>query len=351
MPLIRTRQDIDELLGGPTPAEMKLMSLCMTGTTCQVSKFIPNERNFSDETNVRAEVLRYLILGGCNTCTVASSGVFLVGAHISGELNLDYASTKGATRLHSCHIPKPISAIRAEFQELGLGHSVISGLVAWGSEVKGHVFLKGVRATGPIDLNGSRIRGQISAGSAQLNSETGFALNLHSSEIEGGVFLQHNSPSGHREEDSVFIANGGVKLTGAKIGLLYAEGTTLVANFDPPEKRKPDETQTYVALDANNVTISGDVKLNGGQFDGEVKFSGARIDGVLECEKAVFENAHGHAFNGQRMRVGQWFTWRKETSARGGVSLNGAHVAELYDEPKDWPKDKELFWMGSPMTA
>lgn len=346
MPLIRTRQDIDDLLGGPTPAEVKLMKASTEGNPCQLNEYFPTKQNQSDSTTVRSDVLRYLILGGCSLCKVADKGVQLIGGHVIGKLDLSFATATGATRLTYCLFDETILAIQAKFQELSLNHSDIVGLSAWGMEVKGSVLLRGLKSTEAVAINSSNIGGQVSAGGARLRAETGFALNVHSSVIDGGLFLQTNSPSGQRQDDEKFVARGGVKVTASTIGMLYMEGAKLVANLDPPKKTDKDEKQEFVALSANNLTVLGDIKLGEATFEGEVKLSGARIEGILDCEKTSFENEHGHAFNGQRMRVGQSFKWRKGTTAQGGVSLNGAHVGELYDDLGDWPGAGELYLDG-----
>jgi hypothetical protein len=77
------------------------------------------------------------------------------------------------------------------------------------------------------------------------------------------------------------------------------------------------------------------------EITGEVALTGATISGRLNLTKAKFSNENGHAFNGQRMRVEQDFVWKGTDVANGIVSLNGAHVGELADDPKDWPPGKD----------
>lgn len=46
------------------------------------------------------------------------------------------------------------------------------------------------------------------------------------------------------------------------------------------------------------------------------------------------------------MRVEHAFIWKKVEHISGGVSLNGAHVAELSDDPENWPDAKDLLLDG-----
>ena len=79
MPLIRTRQDIDDLLGGPTPAEAKLLAACLAGEACILGDTVPPEGTPDPAVHIRADVLRYLITGGCTDHPVADWGVALLG--------------------------------------------------------------------------------------------------------------------------------------------------------------------------------------------------------------------------------------------------------------------------------
>ncbi|MGD9295155.1 MAG: hypothetical protein PVI41_09775, partial [Roseobacter sp.] len=60
MPLIRTREDIDGLLGGPTSAEQKLLAACRTGVPCVLGGGLPPEGRPDPKVHIRTDVLRYL---------------------------------------------------------------------------------------------------------------------------------------------------------------------------------------------------------------------------------------------------------------------------------------------------
>ncbi len=105
MPLIRTRADIDNKLGGPLPAEAALMAACEAGEVCILGDgSLPEKGDATRE--VRADVLRYLIVGGCEKCPVADWGVQVIGAYVSGTIDLSFASAKGGTGLFACRFQK-----------------------------------------------------------------------------------------------------------------------------------------------------------------------------------------------------------------------------------------------------
>lgn len=81
----------------PTEPERELISACRSGKACNLGDDRPADE--SPERTIRAEILRYLILGGCADCPVHEFGVRLSGAYIKGELDLSFAAARGPTVL------------------------------------------------------------------------------------------------------------------------------------------------------------------------------------------------------------------------------------------------------------
>ncbi|WP_299679775.1 hypothetical protein [uncultured Roseobacter sp.] len=190
MPLIRTRADIDEHLGGPTPAEDKLLATCLAGDFCVLSGELPPKRAPDPAIQIRADVLRYLITGGCDLHPVADWGVTLAGAHITGSLDLNLASSHGVTGLIRCRFDNPIDALQAKLQILNLNSSAVPALNAQGAKVTGSVLLRGITAEATVAINSATIDGQLSCEDARFNATSGHALNAHSMQVKGSVFLR-----------------------------------------------------------------------------------------------------------------------------------------------------------------
>ena len=331
MPTIRTKAELDALK--PTKAEQKLIAACQAGEPCVLGLGdVPTQP--SPARTIRADILRYLLLGGCESCPVDGRGVNLWGAYITGKLELDFATVKGATQLRDCHFDSQVDAVRTRFDLLSLSGSTLQGLRADGAEIKSNVFLDTLTASATIDLAGANIGGQLSCNGAQLTPANGAALNVHSTKIKGGVFLHPATPEEKANYPTPFSATGALIFVGASIGGFFAEDITVNANGTDP------------ALSLKNVTCDGPLHLNGATFTGEVTLTGARITSDLEVTKAAFENDTGHAFSAKRIRVDQSFIWKKTTLTQGAVSLNGAHVAELDDDPENWPDADHLFLDG-----
>ncbi|MDA1287608.1 MAG: hypothetical protein O3A08_14585, partial [Proteobacteria bacterium] len=97
----------------PTAAEEKLLANCQAGVPTVLGD---GERPAgpSGARTVQAEVLRYLILGGCKKCCVDESGIDLVGAYVSGALDLNYATAKHRINLDKCRFENAVEAMQLE---------------------------------------------------------------------------------------------------------------------------------------------------------------------------------------------------------------------------------------------
>ena len=187
MPLIRTRADIDDLLGGPTPAEQKLLAACAAGRPCNLGD-LPVTNDASRE--VRADVLRYLILGGCKDCRGNGWGVRLSGAYISARLDVSFERARKATGLMRCRFADDVLARQSKFNMLVLNGSSLKGLNFQGIKVRGGVFLRGVTSTGKANLSGAHIGGQLSCRGATLSAAEGDTLNAQGIKVTGAVYLR-----------------------------------------------------------------------------------------------------------------------------------------------------------------
>lgn len=117
--------------GGPTEAETKLIAHCKAGTGCALGDGTRPELPAAGETpdpsrHIRAEVLRYLIVGGCKDCAVDEIGVQLMGACVTGRLNLSMAKARGQTTLIHCAFSEQIYALQSRLNLLSLVGSLLA---------------------------------------------------------------------------------------------------------------------------------------------------------------------------------------------------------------------------------
>lgn len=87
MARLRTVQEFLALRGdeAPTPAELQLVTASRAGEECVLGDGERPEED-SPERQVRAELLRLLILGGTEGCGLDEAGVALIGAWMPGKM-------------------------------------------------------------------------------------------------------------------------------------------------------------------------------------------------------------------------------------------------------------------------
>ncbi len=208
---IRRYDDIDE--AALSPAEKTLLENCKAGMpTVLGDGALPDGP--SDARSVRADLLRYLIRGGCEAWPVADSGVDLFGAYVTGRLDLDFATAKGGTGLVACRFENRIEALQARFEILALGRSHLPGLMAQGAQVTSNVFLRGITAAGEVSLAGAGIGGQLECQGARFGNAAGRALNAQKMEVTALIWRR------------IGAVSGAVDLNGAKVADLVDEAAS-----------------------------------------------------------------------------------------------------------------------------
>jgi hypothetical protein len=311
--LIRTYADIKKLKGKAalSPSEKTLIENCKLGEPTMLGDGTRPDGP-SPERTIRADLLRYLILGGCEQCRLHEKGVQLAGAWIEGQLDLSFASAKGAVQLPICAFAEPLVAYQASFDGLSLTGSSLPGLNAQSAMIRGHVFLDNLKSTGGVLLSGAEIGGQLSCKGAELNGGERTALIAEGATIKGGAFLDNLKSAGE------------ISFAGADIGVvLSAKGAELNGGES-------------TALSVHSATIRGNAFLDNLKSTGEVSLSGAEIGGQLSCDGAELNGVEGIALNAQRIIVSDGLYWRRIKMVIGTINLNAAHLGDLVDDEQSW---------------
>ncbi|WP_341368526.1 hypothetical protein [Yoonia sp. BS5-3] len=308
----------DDLL---TPAELILLEAAEQGKTAQISLTVPNLK--AKSVQIRATLLRYLILGGCNDFRTQPSGITVNGAWISGVLDLSFTTARGPVDLFNCYIAETPQLLQLNADGLALvGCTLAAGLNAARLQIKGNVTFNGSRIDGKVSLSGGDIRGHLSCTHAVLRNEGSSAFKAQGLHVASSVLLEGTT------------ATGLVSLLGARIGgQLVCTG----AAFHNPGAH---------ALNAQSAVIRGDVSLRYVSTLGDVSFLGAEVNGVLDCGHAEMRSPDRNALNAQRLIVREGFIWRNIKGVSGIVDLTSAHVGDLWDDPESWALCDGLFLSG-----
>jgi hypothetical protein len=267
----RQLADFGDLL----PAEQELVAACREGRPAVVGTGErPDEA--ADAIRIRAGVLRVLCLGRDPQAPVHEWGVFVRGAWIDGDLDLNDCTVPHPLVIIRCHVEGDVRLSRAAVKLLHLAGSRVGALSADGLRGDDDVNLcDGFVAKREVRFLGASIGGDLNCSGARFVASEGVALGFDRAKIAGSVFLNNN-----------FVAKGTVHFLGASIGgNLACPG----ASFEASEGD---------ALSFDGAKIAGGVFLNKNLVArNPVRFLDATIGGVLTCSGASFEASKGNALN------------------------------------------------------
>jgi hypothetical protein len=255
-------------------------------------------------------------------------GIRLIGARITGQLNLTDAHSAVPLVLQQCRFDMPVVLDRAHLSVLSLRGSVLPSLSADGLCLRHDLGLDQVTVSGrdgkSVWLLGAHIGGYLDLVGAKLTNDFGPALAADGIQVDGSAHLEGLRATGYGR-------NGTVRLPGARIGRqLEVASAQLTNDFGP-------------ALIATGVQVGGNVVLSklraaGRGEDGAVQLESAHVTGHLDLGEVKLTNRLGPALSADGLQVDQGAylahviaTGRGED---GAVRLLGAHIGtqlQLFD--------------------
>lgn len=123
-------------------AEMALVDACKRGKLWEPAGWGGERPTEATQANtIRANVIRFLLLGGDTGHPVHEEGVMLYGAWITGELNLHQARCAARLYARGCYFVESPVLLAAHLPELVLSGSCVPGLGADRLTTTGAVFL------------------------------------------------------------------------------------------------------------------------------------------------------------------------------------------------------------------
>ena len=227
----------------------------------------PAEGDASRE--VRAALIRLLMLGAPDAPRLHEKGLRLSGAWIRGVLDLEGCRIRRDIGLADCRFEATPILRSAVVDTLFLDGSVLPGLSADRLEARGGVYLRGADVGGAVLLSGARIGGEVVLDGATLNAPDGVALEASGIETGGDFTLRGAT------------CRGAVDLAGARLGGdLGASGATILR-------------AGATAFDGDGLAAAGDLAMRAAQITGEARFVGARIGGDVVLDGGTFEAPGG----------------------------------------------------------
>ncbi|MEW1627318.1 oxidoreductase [Streptomyces sp. NPDC089173] len=263
---------------------------------------------------VRAAVVATLLLGandGERSGTVAA--LRLVGARITGRLDLSGAEIFHTFSLEGCRLDEPVRLYGATTRTIAITDSRLPGVDAELARIEGDLDLR--RSTvegGSLTLINARMAGNLLVSDAEISGTDEWAVLAGGLVLEGSVFGQR------------LVTRGGFRVPGAQLlSGLFLQGARLGSTRG-------------VALAAGSVAASCVECSQGFTAEGEIRLRSARIEGLLTFEDAYL-NGHGTALDGVSMSVGD-LDHRPAAPPSGLVDLRSAQATWFRDGERSWPE-------------
>ncbi|GGS05654.1 MULTISPECIES: membrane-associated oxidoreductase [Streptomyces] len=266
------------------------------------------------ERTVRAGVLRALLLDGERRDGEIPS-LSVAGARITGRLDLQYATIDHPVRLRHCHFEEAPRCYAARLRELNLSESVLPGLVAHAVHVDGVVRLTRARCRGTVRLGGARITGSLYLEGAEVTAPGAEepVLQLNQAVLGADLWAPGLRTQGQIRLNGASVA-GSLNLNEARLG-----------------------NPGHAALDAETLTVEGDMLVRGAEVHGWTGLRGARIAGRLDLSYTRLAHPDGTALRAGSSTIGELWL-RKAPPMEGALNLRRAQLDVLLLEPESVPE-------------
>ncbi len=277
---------------------------------------LPDEGD--DSRKVRAELIRWLLLGGADAPRMHEKGLRLSGAWIVGPLDLEGCRVPRDIGLLDCRFEATPVLLSAIIDTLAFDGSDLPGLTANRLDARGDLLFRSATVRGRVELRGARIGGDMVFDGAWLDGSGDRALQAERISVRGGVLFRGAT------------VRGGLAASGGRIGGdLDLMGATIEA---------PDG----LALEANSMQVDGDIIFRLAAVTGSVSLVTARIGGDLDLSGASISRPDAIAVDLGRTGVAGAFFLRDGARVTGTLSLDGATLGAIVDDPASWPDKGDL---------
>ncbi|MEU2777175.1 hypothetical protein ABZ646_30810 [Streptomyces sp. NPDC007162] len=300
---------------------------------------------------VPAEVIAVLLLQPPAPEPGAVSRLQLIGAHITGRLELRHAAVEIPFSFRESRFDEPVDLADASLRSADFTGCHMPRLRADRLRADGDLTLDQL-VSGGLDLFGAQIRGDLWLTSARITGDgAGFAVNGPQLRVEGGLYAHSAHVTGglnlwgaqaftielteahlsgeeerpafrgdglHLVQDlrctSLLVDGGGVRLFGATIG-----GQCWLARADI-------RTTTGWAVSAPTLTVGGGIYAGGLTVEGGVNLFAAVVGESIELTASTLLTYHQFALRAPGARVEANITLDNASRVAGTIDLTRAEV-------------------------
>ena len=297
--------DLDELVG----AERQLWEAFPHRGLVDLSE--------AQDRKIRSDVLRALLLGAQPPAAGHLAALVLVGAEVTGVLDLSYSTVSFPARMARCVFEHPIELVGTSISVLNLSGSSVPGLHAPYATVAGNLELDAMDLGGRVDLRGARIKGILNLNDTTITAD-GQALLGRRLQVEHDITARRLRTTGE-----VFLSDSKVD------GCVFLEGAFLGSTFGR-------------SLTARGATVGALMNCSDGfTADGQISLTGAVIRNGLSFYDSQLSNAQTKALTCRNLRTSRLQLLPK-TPIGGELDLRHANIDVIEDAPSTWPSRIKL---------
>jgi hypothetical protein len=297
-------------------AETKIVAYLSSGDFDRLGDGLLPESDDPERT-LRAELLRFLILGN-NNYHSHEKGVRVSGAWVTGILDLEGCRIPRDIGLKDCRFEASPILRSAIIDNLFLDGSVLPGLQADRLEARGCISIRGATVSGEMKFSGARIGASFEADGVSITTPGTIALDAGSLEVRGGILLRGAN------------VQGGVNLSAVRLG---GDVNAVGGRIERPGE---------VALNGDAIVAGGDLVLRGATIVGESRLLGARFRGDIDCSSASLSQPGGYALRLNHAAIDGAFFLRQGASIEGMLDLTATTIGAIDDDQESWPQTGDL---------
>ena len=268
---------------------------------------------------VRAEVLRFLLLGGGPEAEPGDMpALYLSGARIAGRLALPYAEIAVPIGFEGCEFADKIDLYGTRLWQVSFKGCQLRGIIASNAVFAANLRLLGCRSEGTLQLVGAHITNALLLDGTEL---AGPDLALDGMRLRVGAdVVAHDG----------FRSRGEVRLTNAEVGgSLRWEGATL-------------ENPGGVALRAQDLRVGAIANFcQGFVADGSISLSFAQVTSRLCFEGATLRGDAGTKLDLRHVQTRD-LVLLPTAQPPGIVDLSHVQAGVLRDDPSSWAAELRL---------
>ncbi|MEU4164831.1 pentapeptide repeat-containing protein [Actinoplanes sp. NPDC026670] len=269
--------------------------------------------------DVRAEVLRFLLLGGGPSAEAGDMpSLYLNGARVTGRLALPYAEVAVPIGFEDCEFTEKIDFYGARLRQVSFRGCQLRGIIASNAVFGANLRLLDSRSEGTLQLVGATITNALLLDSTELIGPD-MALDGMRLRVGADVVAHHG-----------FRSQGELRLTNAEVGgSLRLEGATL-------------ENPGGVALRAQDLRVGAIANFCEGFIaDGSISLSFAQVTSRLCLEGATLRGDASTRLDLRHVQTRD-LVLLPTVEPPGRVDLSHAEVGVLRDDSDTWAAEMHL---------